>query len=723
MSASDDAGKDRPLHHRLARLLEADRGALSVSNPLLTELAEAFASDPSGEWVRCADVLKALGGGIFTAVRKAVKQRVREIERKREARKRLGTRNADGTCWSGPYKMDPDGTHFRVGTDDGQGIYVPIANCVAFVEQVVDHDNGTDIETYIDLRVVIGHREHLVRMLPEDLARGDWVAHLVPLGVIVEASRREHVRAAIQHATRLTHPNGIPHRRVFTHLGWRKVEGEWVFLHAGGAIGSSGDRDDVELELDDPLDRFLLELPESQQEARAAVRKLLELLGLAPMPVTATLLAGIAYALLAGSGMTIWIAGMSGVLKSSLAAVFQACFGRSMWSDTSLPASASSTGISNMALIHQAANAFVVVDDFAPDGGRREQDRQAYDVTRLVRSAGNRSPRRRARRDGKLARGMPPRGLPVVTAENSLPGRSARARTVSLELRKGDVDLERLTQAQRLASDGVLAQAVGAFVQWLAPRLDAERTRRLGRARKLRDEYAETGAHQRSLSCVADLLASFETFLAFATDIGALSRVEAVTLLREHVRPAMTRIIALQRSNVADQAPAVVSLRALAASIVAQRAYVSRFSGEAPRNPEVWGWVPREVSEGDEGAAVLWQPRGDHVGWIDGDVLYLHPGASFAAITRHLAVGGSGAQVSDEQRLGAALQQSGLLLRREELNADDVGFERGRTTVRLKRVSNRPRVWALAVTVLAEAEAPDSVLSDTPWDGGVDDDR
>ena len=29
-------------------------------------------------------------------------------------------------------------------------------------------------------------------------------------------------------------------RTVYTHTGWRKLDGKWAYLHGGGAIGASG---------------------------------------------------------------------------------------------------------------------------------------------------------------------------------------------------------------------------------------------------------------------------------------------------------------------------------------------------------------------------------------------------------------------------------------------------------------------------------------------------
>jgi hypothetical protein len=41
----------------------------------------------------------------------------------------------------------------------------------------------------------------------------------------------------------------VPTRHVFAHTGWRRIGGEWVYLHAGGPIGSLGPIPEIEVSL------------------------------------------------------------------------------------------------------------------------------------------------------------------------------------------------------------------------------------------------------------------------------------------------------------------------------------------------------------------------------------------------------------------------------------------------------------------------------------------
>ena len=54
----------------------------------------------------------------------------------------------------------------------------------------------------------------------------------------------QHAAAAMQY---LSSPR---QRRIFTHTGWRQIDGAWNFLHGAGAIAASGFVRDVEVELE-----------------------------------------------------------------------------------------------------------------------------------------------------------------------------------------------------------------------------------------------------------------------------------------------------------------------------------------------------------------------------------------------------------------------------------------------------------------------------------------
>jgi len=45
----------------------------------------------------------------------------------------------------------------------------------------------------------------------------------------------------------------VPEAVVFTHTGWRKIDGVWVYLHGAGGIGADGEVKNVNVSLQEKL--------------------------------------------------------------------------------------------------------------------------------------------------------------------------------------------------------------------------------------------------------------------------------------------------------------------------------------------------------------------------------------------------------------------------------------------------------------------------------------
>ena len=139
-----------------------------------------------------------------------------------------------------------------------------------------------------------------------------------------------------------------------------------------------------------------------------------------------------------------------------------------------LPASWCSTANYSEALAFHAADTLLVIDDFKPGGSSGDIQRAHFQADRIFRGAGNRAGRGRMRSDGSLQLEKPPRAFIVSTGEEVPHGHSLRARLVVLELAPGDVRWDHLTTCQQLASNGVFASTMAAFIQWLAPKMPVQ---------------------------------------------------------------------------------------------------------------------------------------------------------------------------------------------------------------------------------------------------------
>ena len=58
-----------------------------------------------------------------------------------------------------------------------------------------------------------------------------------------------------------SYPGTSPKRTAYGHLGWRKIDNDYYYLHVGGAIGAHEVLGDVEVTVSGPLKAFILPEP------------------------------------------------------------------------------------------------------------------------------------------------------------------------------------------------------------------------------------------------------------------------------------------------------------------------------------------------------------------------------------------------------------------------------------------------------------------------------
>src|SRR5690606_18433506 len=90
-----------------------------------------------------------------------------------------------------------------------------------------------------------------------------------------------------------------------------------------------------------------------------------------------------------------------------------------------------------------------------------------------------------------------------------------------------------------------------------------------------------------------------------------------------------------QAKHHQESEPAARFLSLLASSFASGRAHVASPDGSVPEDPNKWGW--RSTNEGSTPSRrrgtdhdERYGPKGDRIGWVDGDDLYLDRDAAYA---------------------------------------------------------------------------------------------
>jgi hypothetical protein len=598
---------------------------------------------------------------------------------------------------AGPYRETPAGITWLKPTRDDL-VSVPLTNFIArIVVDVTEDDGSGELRREFEIEASMAGRNYRFGVPHAAFAGMNWPLEHLGAGALVYPGMglRDHARAAIQLLS-----DGVAERRVLSHTGWRQLEdGQWVYLHAGGAIGRAGALAEVETRLGS-LATYQLPAPPAGRDLVDCIRVVLALLDVAPAPIAYTLLILAFCAVLGDADFSVHLAGPTGAGKTVLAALVQQLFGAGM-DARHLPGSWSSTANALEGLAFQVKDALLVVDDFAPGGTTNDVQRLHREADRLLRAQGNASARQRMRADTSLRPARPPRGLILSTGEDIPRGQSLRARLLTLELAPGELDWQRVTAAQGDAARGAYAAAMAGFVQWMADRHDEVREQYRKRQRELRERAYRSGAHRRTPDIIASLAATWALFLEFARDADAISEERAAELWASGWA-ALEEVGARQAQHQASAEPTEHFLRLLRAAIASGSCHVAGTRGESPPGPAPWGW--RMVAVGS--CRNEWRPLGKRAGWLDGEHLYLEPEASFAAAQEMGRATGDPLAIA-AVTLRKRLKERGLLA--------DVDRARGTLTARRTVEGARRDVLVLPVSLVSGK--PDQ--TDQPDHGGA----
>jgi hypothetical protein len=605
---------------------------------------------------------------------------------------------SDGADEDGPYIATPQGIVYRRPTQNGP-VDQLLSNFTAQITAEVIADDG--VTERGDL-VITGELAGGIPLshITVPLARFptmDWPVRQWGTRAIVAAGMgtKDRLREAIQRLS----PE-VPQRRVYEHPGWRELpEVGWCFLHAGGAIGAGGPVLGVEVTLRGAASRILLPESPAEDVVRAGVYASLRLLDLGPERITAPLLAAVYRAILCAfvpADLSLFLVGPSGVSKSELAALVMQHVGTS-FDRLHLPAQWSATANFLERIGFDFKDVPLVIDDFAPTGTQTDIARLHATADRVLRGVGNRGGRGRMNADGSLRPDYPLRGFVIGTGEDAPRGHSLRARTVIVEVGPGDIDRNRLAEAQVAGREGHFVAGLAGFVQWLAGQLETLRPQLPTLLAEFRTRSQHHATHARTPDAVAHLALGWWVWLRFATEIGALTRAEAEATFAR-VWDALGQSAAHQAQHQVGEEPARRFLDLLGSALAGGYAHVASDEGLSPEPAEAWGWRQVTVGTGQY-ERTDWRPEGVRVGWVEGDDLYLDLEAAIAAAQQVGQATGSPIAVTPKT-LAKRLHERGFLR----------STDKAQSELRVRRTleGRRRRVLHLAASAITLEESGQS---------------
>lgn len=533
-----------------------------------------------------------------------------------------------------------------------------LSNFTAEIVEELSCDDGVESSRFFVIQGTLSDGAELpeIRVPAHKFESMDWVPEAWGSRAIIAAGRaaRDHLRAAIQEFS-----GDVSQRTLYRHTGWLKVGDENVYLHAGGAIGVEGVAVGIDVDLPPALEQYELPVPPTGDALVESVQASLDFLDVGPDRVTVPLLAAAYRAVLGGTDFSLHVVGPSGAFKSTVVALAQQHFGSGL-DATHLPGSWSSTSNSLEGIAFAAKDALLTIDDFAPVGNSNQIQSAHRDADRVIRAQGNKSGRQRMRADGTVRPTKPPRGLIVSTGEDVPRGHSIAARMLVLKLSPGEITGDRLTDRQRDALEGRYSASMAGFLKWVAPRHDEIQELLREEFSQFREAMQLEGLHARTPSIAAHLLAGIRCFLNFACDMECLTSSDTEAFV-QRCRIALRDAISEQREEQATTAPEQQFLTLIASVLATGRAHLDPVENLRPDYLRHYGWHPSSTTH------YSLVPRGEMIGYIQSDDVYLDPQAAFAAAQRLAREGGEAISIG-LRTLVQRLYEAGMLIVEESQN-------------------------------------------------------
>lgn len=259
-------------------------------------------------------------------------------------------------------------------TADGVGEHVePLCNFVAEIveEQTVDDGSGVPVRVFVLAGVTQdGEPLHRITVDASEFGSEIWTIAKWGSGVMVTAKVPRAARHLLNAVSVMS--TGKTSKIVaYGHTGFRQRDGQWFYLHGGGAVGASG----LTVALEGSAARFIL--PDCAGDVRAAVLESIAFLDIATMRISFPIHAGVHRAPLnevLRCDAALDLVGTTGTMKSAVMGVAQSHYGS--FDYNSLPLNFESTANSLEAELFRLKDTFVVIDEYVPTGGSTMSSRR-----------------------------------------------------------------------------------------------------------------------------------------------------------------------------------------------------------------------------------------------------------------------------------------------------------------------------------------------------------
>lgn len=356
-----------------------------------------------------------------------------------------------------------------------------------------------------------------------------------------------------------------PRSTLYQRTGYAVIDGQRVFLNGENSVTAEGLTNKYNVAFSGQLSnyRFTAEKHESRFDT------LLKLLpSTAPQKLIYAGL-GLSFltplnALLREDGIEpcfiLYFTGKTGTRKTTMAKLFLNFFG-SFDNGTAPPAGFRDTPNAVEKKFALTDSTLVLLDDRIPSTTPKVKAQMETMEQSVARQIGDRSGRARMNADGSLKPTYRPNCNLIITAEESFSnvGESAIARSISVELKPGDIELTALTEVQQRAVE--LNECMSDYIQFVIRNWESLQARLKPLFLELRSK-SQNGGHGRLAECVAHLQIGICSMCDWLISVGVLNETQAEEL-KTRSWSVFVELAEEQNRRIAEEKPVKLFLDAV----------------------------------------------------------------------------------------------------------------------------------------------------------------
>lgn len=348
---------------------------------------------------------------------------------------------------STPYSFSKNGLERDIR---GWGVKEQLSNVLIIPQKKINIDDGSNIKSIIELKAFTNEGEELpsISVPIEKIENNNFYVN--PEWGIKVIFTKSQYKEEQKNCIKVLAKN-LKEVTIFGFTGLKKVDGETVFLHSGGAIGTNKN---IKVQLDDEvLNRY--RFTDKNFNIKDTLNVTLTCLETAPLRISVALISLEFLAPLVSTfdemgipiGFLTWLQGPQQCKKTSLVSAFNSCFGNFVRNRS--PLSFLDGVPSIITKTAKLRDVPALCDDYFPSADKQEAVHMQKVAQALISLSFDRITGSRSKSNGKL-RENPRQNSIIIGTGEFFPelGQSRTSRVLFLNMDKEDVNNEKLKYIQ-----------------------------------------------------------------------------------------------------------------------------------------------------------------------------------------------------------------------------------------------------------------------------------